>query len=124
MTVQPRHRILTAAAALALIIAGCAAIPGASGFKEGGQATVEGTITSIDTQPWSYDGNAVVLLETAGHGRVPVQLPARWGLCKAAPVDVESLAVGRRARAVGTVTAEGALLVCERAEHRLELTGT
>ena len=108
-----------AAACLVLAAAGCASAPSPSALVAGSPATVDGIIASIDTQPWTYDGNAVVLLDTAAHGRVSVQLPARWNLCKAPPVEVAALAVGRRARAVGTVDAGQALVVCERAEDRL-----
>lgn len=121
MTLQPRHFALSAAACLALLSLGCVSTnpPPTSTLAEGSQTTVDGIIASIDTQPWTYDGNAVVVLESAANGRVSVQLPARWNLCKAAPVDVESLVVGQRAQAIGTVTVDGALVVCERAEHRL-----
>lgn len=120
---RPRHLALATTVCLALAGISCAAapVPATSAPMDDGQATVEGTIAAIDTQPWAYDGNAVVLLETAAGRQVSVQLPARWNLCKAAPVDVASLAVGRRARAVGTVTAEDELVVCERAGHRMVL---
>ncbi len=121
MTLLPRHFVLSAAACLALLSLGCASTnpQPTSPLAEGSQATVDGIIASIDTQPWTYDGNAAVVLESAANGRVSVQLPARWNLCKAAPVDVASLVVGQRAQAIGTVTADGALVVCERAGHRL-----
>lgn len=121
MSLQPRHLFLAVTTCLALATFGCASTQPTSALSVGSQATVEGTIASIDTQPWTYDGNAVVLLETATQGRVSVQLPARWNLCKAPSVDVASLVVGSRAHAVGTVTADGELVVCERAEHRLVL---
>lgn len=119
MSLQPRHLFLSATACLALVTVGCASTQPKSALSVGRQATVDGTISSVDTQPWTYDGNAVVLLETATHGLVSVQLPARWNLCKAAPVDVASLVVGQRAHAVGTVTSTGDFVVCESAEHRL-----
>ena len=104
---------------VALAAAGCASAPPTSALTSGSQATLEGVIASIDTKPWTYDGNAIVLVDTATHGQVPVQLPARWNLCKAAPVDVAAMRVGQRVRAVGSVTEDGSLVVCERAEHRL-----
>jgi len=119
MSFHPRHAALGAAAGMTLIMAGCATAPSVSGLAAGSQVTIDGTIASINTDPWAYDGNALVLLDTATHGRVQVELPARWNLCKAVPVDVAKLAVGRRARAVGTVTDEGGVVVCERAAHRL-----
>lgn len=127
MPLHPRLPVLGATACLALAGIGCAATPADPAPTDpapatGTQATVDGTIATIDTQPWTYDGNAVVMLRTAAGRQVSVQLPARWNLCKAAPVDVAALAVGRRARAVGSVTGENELVVCERAEHRLVLT--
>jgi hypothetical protein len=117
---MPHPRLAAVSAALALLAtAGCASAPPAAALAPGSQARVEGTVAAIDTQPWAYDGNAVVALDTAAHGRVSVQLPARWNLCKAAPVDVAALAVGARARAVGTVTADGSVVVCEGAGDAL-----
>ena len=84
------------------------------------QATIEGTLTRIETAPWAYDGNALVSVDTAAHGTVTVQLPARWNLCKAPAPQLEALQVGNRVRAIGTVSADGALVVCEQASHRLE----
>lgn len=101
-----------------LLASGCATAPSAS-TGEGGQASIEGTIAAIDTQPWAYDGNAVIQVDTADRGRVAVQLPARWNLCKAAPVDVAALAVGMRVHATGASGAEGELVVCQDAAHRL-----
>ncbi|WP_345295383.1 hypothetical protein [Luteimonas vadosa] len=118
-SLRSRRILLVAMACLAG--AGCAHPPSAAGLTVGSEATVDGTIASVDTQPWSYDGNAEILLDTATHGRVSVHLPARWNLCQAPPIDVEALSVGRRAQAVGTVTAADVVVVCERPEHRLLL---
>src|SRR5690606_25283524 len=78
-----------------------------------------GTVASIDTQPWAYDGNATVQVDTADRGRIEVQLPARWNLCQAAPVDVEALEIGVQVEVVGAPAGEGALVVCEDPSHRL-----
>lgn len=110
----------TAILGVALAAAGCASAPSTSALTPGSQATLEGAITSIDTKPWTYDGNAIVRVDTATHGQVPVQLPARWNLCKAASVDVAAMRVGQRVRAVGSVTEDRDVVVCERAEHRLQ----
>lgn len=108
---------LAAALVLAVASASCATeppqTPGAAGTT-----TVEGSITMIDLQPWTYDGHGVVTIDAGDRGRVAVQLPARWNLCKAAPVDVEALAVGMRVQAVGAMAGEG-LVVCEAPSHRL-----
>lgn len=100
------------------LLAGCAT---ASGERpaEGAQVSVEGAIASIDTTPWTYDGSAVIRIDTRTQGRVDVRLPARWNLCKAPPVDVEALAVGMRVRATGAADAQGGLVVCQDAAHRL-----
>lgn len=106
--------------ALALATGACASTstPDAAPANDGMVRAV-GTVVAIDTQPWTYDGHAVVQIETADRGRVDVRLPARWNLCKAAPVDVEALAVGMRVQAVGADAGEGALVVCADAAHRL-----
>lgn len=108
----------TFALCAALSLAGCATAPGAPP-SAAGASVIEGTIASIDTQPWAYDGNAVIRIDTADRGGVAVQLPARWNLCKTTPVDVEALAVGMRVRATGTAVGEGGLVVCEDPAHRL-----
>ncbi len=84
-----------------------------------GAMTIVGPIVSIDTDPWAYDGNAVVLVDADGRGRMAVELPARWNLCEAEPVDVAALIVGMRVQAVGAPTGDGVLVVCEAAAHRL-----
>lgn len=103
---------------LALCVAGCTTAPAVAPSTAEG-SVIEGTITSIDTQPWTYDGNAVIRVDTANRGSVAVELPARWNLCKAAPVDVAALAVGTRVRATGAAGGQGGLVVCEDASHRL-----
>ncbi|GAB6194792.1 hypothetical protein [Lysobacter xanthus] len=109
----------TALAALVLALAGCATAPAGGALAVGTQATVDGRVRSVDTAPWAYDGNATVVVTTPD-GDVRVQLPARWNLCKAAPVEgVQGFAAGDRVRATGTVNAPGEITVCERAEHRL-----
>lgn len=118
MTRTARHALPAFAILAVLTATGCATSPAAS-LVAGGQATIEGSIASIDTQPWTYDGNAVIRIDTDTHGTLAVQLPARWNLCKAGAVDVEALAVGMRVRAVGTVDEEGGLVVCQDATHRL-----
>lgn len=104
-------------------LSACTTAPTSSGhaLQPGAQATVEGTVDRVDTAPWAYDGNAIVVLAGTAHGTVTVQLPARWNLCKApAPADPAALKAGERVRAVGTVSEEGSLVVCEQASHRLE----
>lgn len=105
-------------------LAGLAAVTACSTSPEGapaagGDVTIEGTIASIDTKPWTYDGHALVEVDVPAKGRVVVQLPARWNLCQAESVDVQALGVGMRVRAVGEAGDDGALTVCGRSTHRL-----
>lgn len=100
-----------------LLAAGCATAPAPATSANGARA-VEGRIASIDTAPWAYDGNAVIVVATAS-GDVRVQLPARWNLCRAAPVDVQSLQAGDRVRAVGADDGSGSITVCGDAAHGL-----
>jgi len=109
---------VSGALCFALCVVGCTTAPGVPASAAGG-TIVEGTIAAIDTQPWTYDGNAVIRIDTADRGSVHVELPARWNLCRAAPVDVAALAVGMRVRAVGAAGGEGGLVVCQDAAHRL-----
>jgi hypothetical protein len=110
--------------AATVMLAACTTTPTTPSptLAAGQQATVTGTIVSVDTTPWTYDGSAVVKI-AATNGQVDVHLPARWNLCKAPPPDdVQSLKAGDRVQASGTVTDDGALVVCERAEHGLRKT--
>jgi hypothetical protein len=86
----------------------------------GEQATFEGRIVGVDTNPWAYDGNAVVTVATANSETVQVQLPARWNLCKAeAPGDVQGLRPDDHVQVAGTVTEAGTVVVCEQPQHHL-----
>ena len=102
---------------IAVGVAACATTPATP--PPAAASVVEGRIVSIDTQPWTYDGNAVIRIDSVDRGSVAVALPARWNLCEAAPVDVEALAVGMRVRAEGSADGEGGLVVCKDATHRL-----
>ena len=101
-------------------LSGCASLPATTSLVVGDQATIEGDVVSVNTDPWAYDGNAIITVSTATAGAVSVQLPARWNLCKAQPLDdVQVLKSGDRVEAVGTVTAPGEIVVCELPQHRL-----
>ncbi len=105
--------------AMLLTMAACAPPPTSDPPVTGKQVVIEGKVVAVDTGPWAYDGNAVVTLDTDA-GRVGVQLPARWNLCKARPPgDVQALQPGDRVQAVGTSTAPGQLVVCEQPQHLL-----
>ena len=113
-----RITLVPLAACLVVAAVGCATTPAAQP-QAGHASSIEGRIASIDTKPWAYDGNAVIQVDTAERGRVAVQLPARWNLCKAAPVDVEALAVDMRVRVVGAAGGDGEVVVCQDAAHRI-----
>ncbi|MCA0395199.1 MAG: hypothetical protein LCH70_13975 [Proteobacteria bacterium] len=106
-------------AASTLAMCGCATRPPTTAIPEGVMVSLDGVVAGIDTRPWTYDGNAVVQVDTPTHGRVAVQLPARWNLCQASPVDVQALAVGMRVQVVGSGAGAGTLVVCRDAAHRL-----
>jgi hypothetical protein len=111
---------LAAGTALPLALAACVTTThSGAALTAGAQASIEGRVSSIDTAPWAYDGNAVVGVATNAHGVVAVHLPARWNLCEAPAVDVQALAIGDDVRATGSVGAAGELVVCERPEHGL-----
>lgn len=101
-----------------LAVVACAA-PHGEAPAAGGATVVEGTVAAIDTAPWAYDGHARVELDVPGRGPVVVQLPARWNLCKAAPVEVDALAPGMRVRAAGGLEEDGRLTVCADPAHGL-----
>ena len=110
---------LVAVAALVALSA-CVTAPKGSALVVGQQATIEGDVVTVNTDPWAYDGNAVITVSTTEVGSISVQLPARWNLCKAPPLgDVQALKPGDRVQAVGTATAPGEMVVCERPQHRL-----
>ncbi|MDR7068383.1 hypothetical protein J2X02_001200 [Pseudoxanthomonas japonensis] len=118
----PRLGLLSAALLLGACTTTAPTSTPSATLAAGQQATVDGTLVSVDTTPWTYDGSAVVKIAT-DNGQVDVHLPARWNLCKAPPPDdVPSLKAGDRVRATGTVTEDGGLVVCERAEHVLRKT--
>ena len=107
-------RLSLAALSSLLFLAGCATT--AAPDDADASRTVEGRIASIDTAPWAYDGNAVIVVATAS-GDVRVQLPARWNLCQAAAVDVQSLHTGDRVRATGSAGEAGSITVCGDPSH-------
>ena len=113
-------RLATFAFATAALAA-CATVPATTASLTVGQeAVIEGEVVSVDTDPWAYDGNAVVTVSTNDTGSVQVQLPARWNLCKAEPVsDVQALEAGDRVHVAGTVTEAGIVVVCEQPQHHL-----
>ncbi|MEO8365062.1 MAG: hypothetical protein ABI538_02530 [Pseudoxanthomonas sp.] len=105
---------------MAAMLCTCATTPSTTTLVVGQQATIEGEVVRVDTSPWAYDGNAVVIVSTQSAGNVEVRLPARCNLCKAAPPDdVQALKPRDRVQAIGSVTATNALVVCEQPQHGL-----
>lgn len=123
-------RVLLVAAVTSLaLLPGCTtraadgASPAAStpSFAIDQEVSLEGRVASADMTPWTYDGNAIVVVDSAPHGSVKVQLPARWNLCRATGIDTAStLKPGDRVRVVGTATDPDTLTVCDGATHRIQ----
>lgn len=117
---SPAAALLSVLLAMPLGLSGCATVPAPVALAVGQQATIEGEVVSVNTDPWAYDGNAVVTVSSATAGTVSVQLPARWNLCKAQPLgDVQALKPRDRVQVVGTVTAPGEVVVCQQPQDRL-----
>ena len=117
-----RGTLLIACTLSVSLLSACTSTPktSASSLVPGGQAAFEGRIVSVDTNPWAYDGNAVVTVATDRTGTLQVQLPARWNLCKAEPLgDVQAFKPGDRVHVAGTVDEAGVVIVCEQPQHHL-----
>ena len=85
--------------------------------------TVAGTVTAIDLDPWTYDGDAVLELATED-GPATVRIPARTNLCDAVGLaTVGDLLVGDAVEVRGARGADGAVTPCVSAEHRLVRDG-
>lgn len=121
MTRHSPERQLAIALSTVLSVAACTTVPSANrALIVGQEASIEGSVLSVDTAPWAYDGNAVVTVATVSSGTIKVQLPARWNLCKAQPhTGVQELRPRDRVRAVGTVAADNSLVVCTQPAHLL-----
>jgi len=111
------------ALALLLAVGGCRSTRPLDAPAPGAQLAFDGRVASVDTAPWAYDGNAVVVVTRDAGGDVRVQLPARWNLCPAPPVDATSLKAGDRVHVVASAGEAGSATVCERAGHRLQRIG-
>ena len=114
-----RHVPFAAALSLtALALAGCQTA--APTVEAGAQATAEGRVVAIDRDPWAYDGNATMQVDTAS-GPVTVEIPARLNLCPAPGVGAfPDIEVGDRVRASGEAGADGHITVCNGAGHALQ----
>ena len=102
--------------ALSLLVAACSQTPPAPPTAPGDE-TVEGVVLSIDGEPMTYDGNAVIRLRTAD-GERTVEIPARTNLCEAVGLDVAlSSEPGQRLRVTGARQADGVIVPCASADH-------
>ena len=117
-TSPARHIPFAAALSLAtLTLTACQTpMPADSAARD----TAEGRVVAVDRDPWAYDGNATMQIDTAS-GPVTVEIPARMNLCPAPGVDTfPDIEVGDRVRARGEVGADGHITVCNGAAHALQ----
>lgn len=119
----PRPRLLRASALLAVGLAiaasGCASMPGSAAMQVGRDIAFTGTVASADFAPWAFDGSAVVRVDSP-QGRIAIELPARYNLCKAQGIGgASTLAVGMKVDVNGRVTAPGKVSVCESVSHHI-----
>lgn len=114
-------RSIASLLACALLPAGCGSTArhDPDGMSTPHRLAFVGTVESIDTSPWTYDGDAVVMVDAGTLGRVAVRLPARWNLCRTAAVDVQALEVGTRVSVVGGSDGNGGVVVCADKADRL-----
>ena len=74
----------------------------------------------MDLDPWAYDGNAVLLVDTSG-GEVRVEIPARTNLCAATNLGlVSELQPGDAVLVRGERSRGGTVTPCALANHTLE----
>ena len=94
-------------------------VPCAAGHavvREPSEATVSGEVLSVDLEPMTYDGSAVIMLRTEA-GEQRVEIPARTNLCQADGLDIALAAQpGDRLTVTGEQTG-GALVPCADSSH-------
>lgn len=101
--------------AVFLLLSACAGPRGEAG------PTVRGEVVSVDAEPMTYDGDALVVVRTEAGART-VRIPARFGLCAATDVvDLLALRPGIRVEAQGEVNADGDVTPCASPDHYLRL---
>jgi hypothetical protein len=88
--------------------------------EQGTTATVSGTVTDVDTSPWAFDGNAIVMIETDQGDSVEIQIPARINLCPAQSAIATNLAVGEMVEVSGNMF-EGAIVPCQSTDDYLRV---
>ena len=95
-----------------LLVAACSSTPPAPA----GTTTVAGEVLSVDLEPMTYDGSAVIMLRTEA-GEQRVEIPARTNLCQADGLDIALAAQpGDRLTVTGEQTG-GALVPCADPSH-------
>lgn len=105
---------MRASLCLLVLIAACSSPTPASGDG------TRGTVTSVDLSPMAYDGDAVIVMETAAGESVAVHVPARMNLCAARGLDlVGDLRVGDEIDVTGETGPDGAIRPCAEAEHSI-----
>lgn len=99
---------------LSLLLAGCA------GPAQNAAPTVSGDVTSVDLDPWAYDGSARIEVRTDDGATAVVGVPARINLCAAEGLgEAGQLRVGDRVEVRGERAPEGVVTPCTSADHYL-----
>ncbi len=98
---------------LSLFLAGCTAP------AQTESPTVSGEITSIDLEPWTYDGSARINIRADDGETAVVGIPARINLCSADLGSVGDLEVGDRIEVRGDRAPEGIVTPCTQPDHYL-----
>ncbi len=109
-------------AVMLTLLSGCTA-PGQvlSPMAPEQQVVIEGRVSSVDTSPMAYDGDALVLLESDARGTVTVHVPARTNPCRAQGLGLLGLLQpGDRLRVAGKASGPRDITVCEQPSHRLQ----
>ena len=103
-----------------LAVSACSSPPEASG-----DGALLGTVQSVDLTPMTYDGDAVITMETDAGETVLVNVPARMNLCEATGLAlVGELLPGDRIEVMGERREDGSVTPCAQPEHRLARAAT
>lgn len=90
----------------------------------GTTVSLSGEVTSVDLEPMTYDGDAIIVLAT-DDGPTTVRIPARMNLCQATGIDrVGSLQPGDVIEVRGESADDGSVTPCASSEHRLVVKST
>ncbi len=109
---------------LLLFLVGCSSGPKPLTLPVGPDATVSGTVESVDREPMAVDSDAVITLRTSA-GEVEVFIPARTNLCEAEGLNLfASVVEGSSIEVRGQTLAGGGIRPCESDDHYLRVTGS